>query len=144
MRSGPVGEAGLGDGLEVAVPATATSSPTTTAWQTPVTLMHSPFDRNSPQVPSNQMPMYQSSWYINQVSQDRYGTDVPTLLDEVDRLNRKLKHRSEDGLRKDRDISELRRRYEKLKASYRTVFDAYDRAVEDLKREKRRWRHVTY
>ncbi|KAK4550599.1 hypothetical protein LTR36_000178 [Oleoguttula mirabilis] len=90
------------------------------------------------------MPMYQSSWYINQVSQDRYGTDVPTLLDEVDRLNRKLKHRSEDGLRKDRDISELRRRYEKLKASYRTVFDAYDRAVEDLKREKRRWRHVTY
>ncbi|KAK5120093.1 hypothetical protein LTR85_006574 [Meristemomyces frigidus] len=88
--------------------------------------------------------MSHSSWYINQLSQDRYGTDVPTLFDEVDRLNRKLKHRTEELLRKDREIRELRGRHEKLKSSYRTVYDAYERAVEALNHERRRWRRVLY
>lgn len=67
---------------------------------------------------------------------------MPSLLDEVDRLNRKLKYRAAEGLRKDREISEVRRRYEKLKSNYRTVFDAYDRAVDALNHERRRWRRV--
>lgn len=85
---------------------------------------------------------YQSSWYINQLSQDRYGTDVPTLWNENEHLKRRLKHRSEDLLRRDRDYRELQRRHEKLRSSYRHVFDAYDRAVEALRQERRRWRRA--
>jgi len=90
------------------------------------------------------MPTLQSSWYINQLSQDRYGTDVPTLWNEVGRLNRKLKHRGEDLKRKDREISSLRRRYEQLKVNNKTWINAYDRVAEALSEERRRWRRAVY
>ena len=90
------------------------------------------------------MPTYHSSFHINQLTQERYGTDVPTLWNEIERLDRMLQHRTDELMRRQREHHELRRRYEKLKSNYRTVFDAYDRAVEALKDEKRRWRRVVY
>ncbi|EMC96539.1 hypothetical protein BAUCODRAFT_480148 [Baudoinia panamericana UAMH 10762] len=85
-----------------------------------------------------------SSYFINQLSQDRYGTDVPTLWNEIERLNRRLRHKSDALLRKEREYNDLKRRHEKLKSSYRIIFDAYDRVVDTLKEERRRWRRLAY
>ena len=89
------------------------------------------------------MPQY-SSWYINQLSKDRYGTDVPTLWNEVERLDWKLRQQSDELRRKNREMGEFRRGHEILKDRYRIVFDSYDRAVDALREERRRWRRVVY
>lgn len=86
--------------------------------------------------------MYQSAWYSSQPSHDRYDTYAPALWSEIEHLERKLKHRSEELLQKDREIRNLKRRHEKLKSDYRVVFDAYDRTMDALKEERRRWRRV--
>lgn len=89
-----------------------------------------------------QQPRYQSSWHINQLTQDRYGTDVPTLWNEIEQLERKLKHRSGDALHYERELKELRHRHKKLKESYDGVTRLYERAMEILRneRERHRWR----
>ena len=87
-------------------------------------------------------PHTQSSWYINQLSQDRWGTDVPTLRRDIDRLERRLRNRSEDLLRRDRELNDLRHRHERLRSNYNTIFNAYDRCLDLLRDERRRWRRI--
>lgn len=88
------------------------------------------------------LPRYQTSWHINQLTQDRYGTDVPTLWNEIEQLERKLKHRSGDLMHCERELKDLRHRHRKLKENYEQVKGLYDRAMEILRdeRERRRWR----
>lgn len=90
------------------------------------------------------MPPYHSSAFINQLSYDRYGTDVPTLWNEVESLKRRLRHRSEDVLRMQQEVHEQKRKYEKMRASYKFLSEAYDRALFALKEEKRKWRRVAW
>lgn len=89
-----------------------------------------------------QQPRYQTSWYINQLSQDRYGTDVPTLWHEIEQLERKLKHRSGDAMHYERELKDLRHRHNKLKSKYDQAIGLYERAMDLLKdeKERRRWR----
>ena len=86
------------------------------------------------------MPNRVPIWYVNQLSQDYYGTDVPTLRAKVERLERQLRARGEQLLRQDVELSDLRRRYNKLHLDYDTVHGAYQRAAEMLREERRRWR----
>lgn len=93
------------------------------------------------------MPSRHPAWYINSLSQDYYGTDVPALLAKINRLEAGIRSRNEYILRRDVETSELRRRhdklqsnYDKLRTDYSTVFDAYERVREVLKEERRRWR----
>ncbi|TKA83094.1 hypothetical protein B0A55_00916 [Friedmanniomyces simplex] len=85
-------------------------------------------------------PHHHSASYINTLSRDRYGTDVPTLWGEIARLDRKIQHQHDVLLRKERERHDLKRRYEKLQAGYRLVWEAYERTVGALREEKRRWR----
>ncbi|KAK0333916.1 hypothetical protein LTR91_022965 [Friedmanniomyces endolithicus] len=88
------------------------------------------------------MPTHHPASYINALSRDRYGTDVPTLWSEIERLDRKLKHQRDESIRKDHERQELRRRYEKLQKSYRAVWEGYERVVEELRLERGRWRRM--
>jgi chromosome segregation ATPase len=66
---------------------------------------------------------------------------VPTLWNEIEQLERKLKHRSGDLLHVERELKDLRRKYTKLKSSYEAVTSYYERAMQLLKKDKeRRWR----
>lgn len=85
------------------------------------------------------MILFHTSRYINELSQDRYGTDVPTLRTEIIRLERNLRHRTEELLRRDRELDDLKRRHNKLRNDYDTVFNAYDRALDLLRDGRRRW-----
>ena len=88
------------------------------------------------------MPVHHPASYINALARDRYGTDVPTLWSEIERLDRKLKHQRDESIRKDHERQELRRRYEKLQKSYRAVWEGYERVVEELRLERGRWRRM--
>lgn len=78
--------------------------------------------------------------YINDTSRARYGVDVPTLLEENKRLNRRIRRYEEDMRDKDRTIRDYHYRYENLKIAYQKLLERYDRAVEALRAEQRRWR----
>ena len=83
---------------------------------------------------------HQRTWYVNQVSRNKYGTDVPTLQSEVRRLEREVHDRTRRNLEYNREMNDLRRRHDRLKDNYSAVFNAYDRAMDLLQRERRRWR----
>lgn len=87
-------------------------------------------------------PRRYESWYINRLTRDRYGTDVPTLQADLERLERRLRQRSDTMMRQQRDYNDLRRSYSHLRRSYNRVFGAYERAVGMLRERggRRNWR----
>ncbi len=66
-----------------------------------------------------------------------HGTDVYHLYEEIEKLERRLRHREEALLRKQRDYADLERRHHRLEANYERLMSAYDRAMA-LLRERRR------
>lgn len=104
-----------------------------------------PFYRapSPPADPTRQHTRSQSSWQINQLTQDHYGTDVPTLWNEIDQLQRKLKHRKADLKECERELKDLRQKHGKAKERLEAVTGLYERAVELLRGEReRRWGRV--
>ena len=96
-----------------------------------------------PPDPPRPKPRYQSSWQINQLTQERYGTDVPTLWNEIEQLQRKLKHRKADLAECERDLRDLKLRHGKAKERLEAVTGLYERAMELLRGEReQRWRRV--
>ncbi|KAK5693237.1 hypothetical protein LTR17_025186 [Elasticomyces elasticus] len=98
--------------------------------------------RKGYQASSWQKMPYYSAKTVNHLSQDYYGTDVPTLRDEVLRLKRSMSDLYAEQSRKDRDNRDLRRRYDSLKSSYRLVWKWYDWANDELRKEKDRNRRL--
>ena len=85
---------------------------------------------------------YYSKWYVDRLSRDRYGTDVPTLNQDVQVLERKLRHASADLFRREKELKELKHRHQTLQSKYDTVFDMYDHMKEILRNERRYWRRL--
>jgi len=95
----------------------------------------------------DRQPRYYSSYLINQLSRDRYGTDVPTLQRDVERLERKLRERSQGTLHREKQLHELHRRCERLRDNYDDLISKYRRVVslwredrEEMEEQRRRRR----
>ncbi|KAK5759949.1 hypothetical protein LTS12_009845 [Elasticomyces elasticus] len=90
------------------------------------------------------MPSYHTPRLVNGLSRDMYGTDVPTLQKEVEQLRRHIRRDHEARVKKEMDYVNLERRFEKMRSSFKALFEAYERASRALESEKQRSRRVAY
>ncbi|KAK4962647.1 hypothetical protein LTR10_000274 [Elasticomyces elasticus] len=90
------------------------------------------------------MSSYRTPRWVNGLSRDMYGTDVPTLQKEVEQLRRHIRREHEARVKKELDYVNLKRRLEEMRSSFKALFEAYERATRALESEKQRSRRVAY
>ncbi|KAK5702982.1 hypothetical protein LTR97_003928 [Elasticomyces elasticus] len=90
------------------------------------------------------MSSYRTPRWVNGLSRDMYGTDVPTLQKEVEQLRRHIRREHEARVKKELDYVNLKRRLEEMRSSFKALFEAYERATRALESEKLRSRRVAY
>lgn len=60
------------------------------------------------------------TYVVDEITRDRYGVDVPTLLKDNERLRASIHHRDRELDRRDREVKEYKLAYVRLKDKYIT------------------------